>query len=297
VFRSFPLTKPNPAVEQAVVVIHGASRNADSYFLSAVAGALIAGALGKTVVVAPRLASNSGNCRDKLEPGEISWNCGGEQDWRRGGSAADAKDLYAFDLIDEILRKLARAAVFPNLKAIVVTGHSAGGQVTNRYAAANRVEPDLRAPVKYVVSNPSSYLYLDAARLPSGACSDKGGCTGEFDEYTDGENCVTYDNWHYGMKNRAGYAASIPDERIRTNLISRDVTYLLGSLDTLPLFGFDSSCPAMAQGSTRLARGITYWNYINSRGARHKLVTVPACGHNGRCMYTADESLAVLFPK
>lgn len=83
VFRSFPLTKPNPAVEQAVVVIHGASRNADSYFLSAVAGALIAGALGKTVVVAPRLASNSGNCRDKLEPGEISWNCRGEQDWRR----------------------------------------------------------------------------------------------------------------------------------------------------------------------------------------------------------------------
>ena len=297
VYRSFSLKAKNPRVERALVVIHGAGRNADSYFLSAMAGALIAGALENTVIVAPRLASNSGDgCQDTLAPGEISWTCGGAQDWRRGGVAADADGLYAFDLLDEILRKLARRAVFPNLKTIVVTGHSAGGQVTNRYAASNKVEGELPVPVQYVVSNPSSYLYLDGARLPSGACSEKGGCKNQFGEYADGANCVTYDNWHYGMKQRAGYAASLPEERLRSALVSRDVTYLLGALDTLPLFGFDSSCPAMAQGPNRLARGVTYWNYMRARGAKHTLVTVPACGHNGRCMYTAGESLGVLFP-
>jgi hypothetical protein len=32
-------------------------------------------------------------------------------------------------------------------------------------------------------------------------------------------------------------------------------TSLVGEYDTLPLAGFDASCPAMAQGPSRLARG------------------------------------------
>jgi pimeloyl-ACP methyl ester carboxylesterase len=298
VYRSFPLSVKSTNVRRALVVVHGSGRNADSYFVSAMAGALLAEALADTLVVSPRLASNSGGgCADQLEAGEISWTCGGEQDWRRGGSATDLKDGTTFDLLDEILRRLARRDLFPNLRAIVVTGHSAGGQVVNRYAAANKVESSLGVPVRYVVANPSSYLYLDGRRLSSGACSEKGGCTGEFREYADRANCTTYDNWHYGMQRRAGYAASVSDEDLRSRLVARDVTYLLGGLDTLPLFGFDESCPAMAQGSSRLARGMAYWNFLrNEYKAKHRLVIVPNCGHNGRCMYTADQALPLLFP-
>ena len=35
--------------------------------------------------------------------------------------------------MDEIIRRLARKEVFPNLKAIVVAGHPAGGQFVMRY--------------------------------------------------------------------------------------------------------------------------------------------------------------------
>jgi hypothetical protein len=81
-------------------------------------------------------------------------------------------------------------------------------------------------------------------------------------------------------------------------LASRPVTYLLGELDVLPLAGFDSSCPAMAQGPTRLARGQAFAAYVKAKyNAQHQVVVVPLCGHNARCMFTAEVALPILFPK
>jgi hypothetical protein len=72
---------------------------------------------------------------------------------------------------------------------------------------------------------------------------------------------------------------------------------MVGELDILPLYGFDSSCPAMAQGPTRLARGLAYVKHINEDyGAKHTAVVIPACGHSARCMFTADRALPLLFP-
>lgn len=299
VYRSHALATPNPQIESALIVVHGAGRNADNYFASAVAGAFLAGAMERSIVIAPRFASNSGGtCRDALDAGEISWTCGSENDWRGGGAAMGLNGVHTFDLIDTLLVKLTRKEIFPNLKTVVLTGHSAGGQFIHRYAAAGRAEKTSPIAVKYVVSNPSSYLYLDDARLASGACGEKGGCTGRFTPYAEGRNCTTFNRWRNGLEKRAGYSAAVSDEEMRKQLVSRDVTYLLGELDTLPKYGFDDSCPAMAQGPDRLSRGINYWNYINSRhGASHKLVVVSACGHNGRCMYTADAALPILFPR
>ena len=80
------------------------------------------------------------------------------------GGAAGASTVTSFDFADEILRRLAAREVFPNLEAIVVSGHSAGGQFVTRYEMANRVHDTLGVPVRYVVANPSSYAYPDAAR-------------------------------------------------------------------------------------------------------------------------------------
>ena len=75
------------------------------------------------------------------------------------------------------------------------------------------------------------------------------------------------------------------------------MTFLLSELDTLPLAGFDSSCPAMAQGPSRLARGQAYAAYLKEKyNAPHPVAVVPLCGHNARCVYTSDPALAILFP-
>ena len=93
-------------------------------------------------------------------------------------------------------------------------------------------------------------------------------------------------------------AVRAPAARLKKQLVQRSATYRLGELDILPLCSFDGSCSAMAQGGTRLTRGMAYGMYMNERyGAQHKSLVVPACGHNVRCMFTAEPVLGVISPK
>jgi hypothetical protein len=289
IYRSHPLDARNEKITRALIVIHGTNRDADNYFRTALAAAFLADALEDTEVIVPRIASNSTTCHDTLAANEVSYSCGGDS-WRSGGVATNNEKLTSFDFVDEILRKLAGRQAFPNLKAIVVAGHSAGGQFVNRYEMSNRIHEKLGVPVTYVVANPSSYAYLDNTRPVHDGAS--------FRPYSDARNCITYDHWPYGLQNRTGYASRSSDDQLKKQLASRPVTYLLGDLDTLPLGGFDSSCPAMAQGPTRLARGQEFEKYVNEKfGAKHRVQVVELCGHNARCMFTAESALPLLFPK
>ena len=293
IYRTYSLDTLNPQITRALVMVHGAGRDADNYFRTAVAAAFLAGALDDTIVIAPRFASNANGCRDTLAADEVSWSCNGDS-WRSGGTSASNPKLTSYDLTDAILRKLASQDNFPNLKAIVVAGHSAGGQFVNRYEMANRVHDSLGVPITYVVSNPSSYAYLDAMR-PAPPAGDGA----EFRPFNDSRNCTTFDRWPYGLNGRnGGYTAGESDDQLKKQLAARPATYLLGEIDILPLGGFDSSCPAMAQGPTRLARGQAFGKYVNQKfGAHHTVAVVPLCGHNARCMFTSDVALPLLFPK
>jgi hypothetical protein len=290
IYRTYPLDVKNEKITRALIVVHGQGRDADNYFRTGLAAAFLANAFDDTIVISPRFASNNGTgCRDTLAANEINWSCSGDS-WRSGGVATSHSKLTSYDFMDEVLRKLARKEMFPNLKAIVLTGHSAGGQFVTRYEMANQIHDRLGLPITYVVSNPSSYSYLDAER-PSGP-------NNEVRAFGDARNCTTYDNWPYGLKNRTGYSARIADDLLKKQLATRPVIYLLGELDVLPLAGFDSSCPAMAQGPTRLARGLSFAAYVNEKyKAQHKAVVVPLCGHNARCMFTSEVALPILFPK
>jgi len=289
IYRSHPLTVRNDGIVRALIVVHGAGRDADNYFRTAMAATFLAGALDDTIVISPRFASLDSGCADMLAPNEVSWSCNGDS-WRSGGAARSDASLTSYDFADEILRQLAGKNVFPNLRRIVVSGHSAGGQFANRYEMANRVHDTLGIPITYVVANPSSYAYLEPVRPTADGK--------EFRAFGDGRNCTTYDNWPYGLQKRTGYAGTIPDEQLKKQLISRPTTYLVGELDTLPLAGFDSSCPAMAQGANRNLRGQAFAKYVNERlGAQHAFAVIGLCGHNARCMFTSDVALAVLFPK
>jgi pimeloyl-ACP methyl ester carboxylesterase len=163
IYRTYPLDTRNDRIRRALIMVHGTNRNADHYFSTATAAAFLAGALEDAIVIAPRIASADGGCRDQLAANEVSWSCGGDS-WRSGGSSPANKELTSFDFVDELLKKLADKRTFPNLRAIVVAGHSAGGQFVARYEMANRVHDTLGVPVSYVVANPSSYAWPDATR-------------------------------------------------------------------------------------------------------------------------------------
>lgn len=289
VYRTYPLTGTHPGVTRAFILVHGAGRDADQYFRTAIAAAFLAGALENTLVLSPRFASAQGGCRDSLADNEVSWSCSGDS-WRSGGTAASNDRINSYDLMDEILRQLASKKAFPNLKSIVLAGHSAGGQYVTRYQMVNQVHEQLGVPVHYIVSNPSSYAYLDADRPTADGSA--------FHAFGDSRNCTTYDRWPYGLQQRTGASAKLTEEQMKRSLAGRRVTYLLGEIDILPLGGFDGSCPAMAQGATRLARGQAYHKYAAQKyGASHQLTVVPLCGHNARCMFTSETALPLLFPQ
>jgi len=304
IYRTYSLETRNDGIRRALVMVHGTNRNADHYFTTATTAAFLGGALDDTVVISPRLTA----CNDKLEPNEVGWSCNGDS-WRSGGVAATHPDLTSFDFMDEIVRKLANKSVFPNLRAIVVAGHSAGGQFVARYQMSNRVHDSVATPISYVVANPSSYAWPSATRpLPvDDAAPDNAKAAWNTDKpHTnfsygpfDASACQTYDRWPAGLQNRtAGYTAKTSDDQLKRQLVSRPTTYLLGQVDTLPLGGFDSSCPAMAQGATRRARGEAFVKYVDEQlGAKHAIQIVPECGHNDRCVYTTDAVLPVIFPK
>jgi pimeloyl-ACP methyl ester carboxylesterase len=305
VYRSYRLDVKNDGIRRALIMVHGTNRNADHYFMTSMAAAFLAGAVDDTVVIAPHMIQTG----DPAEPNEVVW----QSSWRTGGPSQSNPTLSSFDFVDEILRELANKSVFPNLRAIVVAGHSAGGQFANRYEMGNKIHDTLGVPVTYVVANPSSYAWPDAVRpLPTGDADPAKAKDGwnqpdatplpPHTDYAfgpfDATRAANYNRWPSGFENRTGYTEKTTDAQLKKQLIERPTTYLLGQVDTLPLGGFDSSANAMAQGPTRRARGEAYFKYItDTLGAKQRLMIVPECGHNDRCMFTTDIVFPVIFPK
>ena len=331
VYRSHALQTREEGVTRAVVIVHGGSRDAHSNFMHVLAAGFVAGTLENTVVVSPRFASNHETiaktltgedavaaarapARDALADNELNWvSQFGGRHWNAGGVASNAK-VTSYEVIDEILRKLADRNVFPNIKSIVVAGHSSGGQFVGRYQMVNRVHEQIAqagVKVSYIVSNPGAYTYLDhqrptASAIPPNVSASVPGFIDmstakpppPYRPYADAQHCKTYDIWPYGMKDRVGYAAQLSDEQLIKQTVSRPTTFVLGELDILPLVNFDVSCPAMSQGNSRLARGLAFSRYIRDNfGAKHPTVVLDGCGHSTRCMLTHDRMLPILFPK
>ncbi len=307
VYATAPLDRPDPAIRRALIMVHGTGRNADHYFATATAAGFLGGALSDTLIIAPAIRSAGKGCEDKLAPGEVSFSCTGDS-WRSGGAALSDPKITSFDFADALLERLADKTLFPNLAAIVVAGHSAGGQFVARYAMANRVSDTLGTPVTFVVANPSSYAWPDASRLrpkgdgaPAAAALEWRDETARTD-FTFGPfhaaKAPDFNRWPYGLAGRTGgYTAGLSDETLRANLARRPITVLLSQVDVLPLGGFDDSPSAMAQGATRRQRGEAFTTWIRqSLGAHPKVIIVPECGHNDRCVYTTSEVLPVIFP-
>lgn len=319
IYRNYALDTKNDNITSALIFVHGINRDGDNHFRTALAAAFLADRLNNTVIVAPRFASNSGapgnqvgDCRDSLAAKEANWVCETQRvdTWRFGGGEVDNDKVTSFDFMDEIVRRVARKQVFPNLRSIVVAGHSAGGQFVARYEMSNTVHDSVPIPISYVVSNAAAYPYVDdlrptATAIPKTFAAAPPGfqpaapavSPPPFVPFADARNCVGFDHWPYGLKDRSGYAARLTENDLKMQLAARPTTYLLGEADILPLGIFDTSCPAMAQGPTRLARGLAFSSYVNEhQGVKHKAVVVPFCGHSARCMFTSDIALPFIFP-
>jgi pimeloyl-ACP methyl ester carboxylesterase len=295
---SHALELPHPEIETAVIVIHGAGRDADVYFatMMGVVRAADAARLTRaetTLVIAPQFLTQVDARGHRLPLGAAYWS--GAADWT-GGDAAMAPDSRptAFAALDTLLESLADRARFPVLRRIVVAGHSAGGQIVQRYAVVGRGEAKPAGAgiaVRYVVANPSSYLYLTAERPTDG---------GGFAPHSN-PACRAFDDYRFGFTNAPAYVTARPRASIIRAYQARQVVYLLGTADNDPGHrALDRSCGAMAQGAHRLARGEAFHRYVlhllgAEATATHRKVLVEGAGHDSRAMFRSPAGIAALF--
>ena len=277
-------TKPLPEVTRAVLVLHGRLRNADTYFRSAKTAQAAAGDTGKaTLMIVPQFLAGIDIEAWHLSPDTLRWSLEG---WEGGDDAVGPGAASSFEALDAILAKLADKNLFPNLKQVVIAGHSGGGQVVQRYAIAGKAETTLTRAgiaVRYVVANPSSYAYFNNQR-PDQAVAD---------------SCTGYNNWKYGMDVRPQYLATPGIAELEKTYVARRVIYLLGTMDTNPNHpALDKSCMAEAEGPYRYARGHSYYAVMQARDngtPNHSLWDVQGVGHDGDKMLTSPCGLKALF--
>ncbi|QTO20696.1 alpha/beta fold hydrolase [Burkholderia seminalis] len=286
VYADHPLDQPAPDVVRVFIVIHGTLRNADTYYASGRQVVEKAGAAGSgTMVVAPQFLTRADTRAFSLPASTLAWT---QEGWKGGEPARQPGPVSSFAALDALLAHFADRGLYPSLTTVVVIGHSAGAQLLQRYAVAGH-EGDALArggvAVRYVVANPSSYLYFDDERPNADAVA--------------GGICPRATQWKYGLKSAPPYVASQDGRELETRYVARDVVYLLGQADTNPYTHFiDRSCAAMAQGPYRLARGLAYFDYLKKRhpdDLAQQVVEVPGVGHDGLGMFTSACGLAVLF--
>ncbi len=301
-FRNHPLNQHNSNIQRAVIVHHGASRNPDDYFSYVLNSAETVGCQDTTIILAPHTLTERDLRTYELDDDEkIVFFSGG---WRQGDNSLDTEDhprpftASNYEFYDEMLTQLADSSIFPNLKKIVFTGHSAGGQVTNRYAAGTKVPDTVLRPagieVLFVVANPSSYVYFNEDRRVAGNLD-------QFDIPTEQEleNAPRYNRYIYGMEGLNPYMSSAGVDLIRNQYQRRQVIIFLGDQDRGSA-SLDSSAGAMLEGRYRYERGRIYHNYVQhvfgpGTGYLHKKVVSKGIAHSGDQMYNSKEGKRLLF--
>ncbi|UDI92210.1 alpha/beta hydrolase [Pseudomonas sp. IAC-BECa141] len=275
---------PAPAkIERVLIVIHGRLRNAETYRKSGEIAAELAGQTANTLVIAPQFLNESDVSLYSLPASVLRWQ---GNDWMGGGLSTAPKPLSSYAALDEIVGRLSDRKQFPDVKQIVIFGHSGGAQVVQRYALLAQEQPALKTEgirLRYVVANPSSYAYFNEQRPVA------------FDH----AKCPGFNRWKYGLMDPPIYSGGQTPAQLEGRYVKREVIYLLGQQDTDPQHpALDKSCAAKAQGAYRLERGKLFFGYLLRRhpeGVNQRLIEVPGVGHDGNGMLTSPEGQKALF--
>jgi len=331
VYSSADLDQAHPQIVRAVIVVHGKLRNADSYFATIQHAESLAGdnAADTTLILAPQFLATLDIAPNRVSDKVLRWQ---DNAWMAGEPAVGPAPVSSYRALDVLITQLADRQHFPNLREIIIAGHSGGAQVAQRYAVASHNGDALAHDgirVRFLLSSPSTYAYFDTQRpvaVASGAQEHKLGGSGDnsgneesgggehgstrhkVDDYGarmtfapfDAAACPAFDEWKYGMRNRPAYLAADDPKTLESAYVLRDVTYLVGGNDDSPTQkAMDKSCPAEAQGSNRVIRAESYYAYLQQRhpGLHQRFHVVPDVGHNQAKMLTSVCALHVMFGK
>ncbi|QIW97506.1 hypothetical protein AMS68_003024 [Peltaster fructicola] len=288
-------------IQRAIIVIHGLNRDPGTYESNALSALYQITnpdiSFDTVAVIAPYFPN--GDDKNVGYP----WNAGaaaglgsytnalvwpGSQ-WSAGGNAqypnAQKGTISSYYVLDTLIKYFDDKTLFPNVKQIVVAGHSLGAQTVQRYAAIGK-QLNTKSPISYWVANPNSYVWMNTTR--------------PFDT----SSCPTYDTYREGYTNFTTYPMTYATDlvaqgraAILSNFNSKAVAYARGLLD---LGDDSSSCAPFTTGGNRNER---FFNFIktfppsctNPSGTNCDTIDLINVGHDSGQMMASPAGQARLF--
>lgn len=289
---------PN-SVQRAVITIHGLNQDPGTY-VSSMMSALsqVTGDsninFSTVQIMAPYFVN--GNAKGTDFPFDTT--AGGSTSsalvWKGSQWSAGADSQYpsnssvsSFEVLDQIIQYYDNTTMFPNMKQIVISGHSLGGQAVQRYAMIGNVL-NTNSKVSYWIGNPNTFIWPDTLRPIANLV----------------QSCPTYDNYRDGYANFQQYPMTYGQELVNSGrsailarYMSRSKNYARGILD----WGDDSSsCAPFTTGAQRDER---FFNFISAFPPKCQSNTNGPCdtidyvnaGHDAPTMFADVSGRARLF--
>ena len=300
-FSPSNLSFKNNNIRRLVIVLHGNSRTALTRQNDIVQAADTEGKYLETLIISPHFISNQELVDNNLDDYHLYWRDNG---WMEGSLSSSSgaypreESFSSFEVVDDIISQIILGNNFPNLRQVVLTGFSGGGQFMNRYASSNRVhelfEKDYNIDFQYLIASPSSYMYFNEERRVDGS-------TEQFEKPNVG-NCGLYNNYKYGTNMLNQYMKYYHLDTLINRYKRRKISYGVGSRDNNPnSSSMDDSCEAMFQGDHRLERATIFVNYLKhiygDLGDNHKLYIAQGVNHNSTTFYNRNNIRPLLFPE
>ncbi|KAF5310501.1 hypothetical protein D9758_019039 [Tetrapyrgos nigripes] len=238
-----------------------------------------------TSIMSPCFLSQNDITAGAGNANQLNWKGG---DWFSGDFAngpTNGDNISSFDVLDALVNYYTNASMYPNIQAVVLAGHSAAGQIFQRYAAM-RIPTINDDRVNYIVANPGSYLWLVTDRPHQNA------------------SCASvnvYDKYKYGLTGGiVGYSTGDFKNLGRDGVVSRyrgrNVHYALGTADNGP---GDTGCEASTQGATHLERGDNFISMLNNSNggmpSSHTVDMIEGVSHQQDQMFNSSQLRERLF--
>lgn len=293
-----PIDRANPKITRVIVGIHSSGFDANKCLRAlAQAAAKVRGASESTLIVAPQFFTVDA-ITQRIPSGLLAWKVSPYYGSSLASIGPQKEDLAisAHDVLNQILAGVVSKQSFPNLTHVVICGHSAGGQMAQRYAITSAFRPPAGISVRFVASGASSYAYLDNKRPRQGNPVTFEPLEGEF-----ATKYPRYNKWPFKLDERYRAFRRAQSDYLRKRYATRRVLYLCGSKDNDPKDRtMSTTYGAMLQGRNRLERMKLFYEHlidVYGEEIRKTHVTGIASGvnHNGFDAYASPAGLKFLF--
>lgn len=204
-------------------------------------------------------------------PTDLVWNSG---NWATGSlSKGPGSTKYSsFKALDALVDQWFNTTMFPNVKSVVIAGHSAGAILAQRYAMLREPVAGQDENMKWLIADAGSYVWpVDDRPVENPKASSS--CK------TNAANCdmtaaceVASNEWPYGMNisnpesmNVYGRARVQQNKaKVIQDYYNRRVQYTFAALDD---GAGDTHCEAQFQGDSHIARGKNLVAALQQAGA------------------------------